>query len=573
MSSVAGARSLLGASDETFDHICDPCNFRGVQKQGTSYCKHCKETFCQTCADVHKGQTISRNHDLTPVSRLSVTATPPTTCNVLCDCSQNSAVVDYCQDHDDVICQSCCFTKHRACKTMSIGKMSASYQRGKFTVVAQKADMLNDETERILDERQSELKSNTKMTKDAKEDMRKYRQEINKKIDIMENEMLKEIDRRESKNRQHVDGHISSCTTTKQLLQSDLKLLNDAKKTADKADMFAADVKVSKRLADYERLLRDIRRESTSICLTFKNNDQILDMLSNTKSIGTLMEQTIEKTVFTDLKFENLKKKKVKISKDKNKPTIRGCTFMPDGKFILCDSGNENLKLLDKSFTPQDSLDLPSRPLGISMVNDTTAIITLPDQQQLQYIDVAPRLAAGRVIHFDKTCYDVRVVGSDIYVTCCRDGLFGGEGEVRILDKNGNLRRRLGVNQDNTFMFTAPEHLTVSARSDKIYVSDWGQHTLTCLKTDGTVIFQYKDPELRGPRGVCVDDEDNVMVCGVWSNNHHVVTSDGKKHSVILTSKDGIKDPISVAYRQTDKTLIVGCWGNDNLYVFQCVAK
>ena len=381
MSSVAGSTSLLGASDETFNHICDPCNFRGVQKQGTSYCKHCKEKFCETCADVHKGQTISRNHDLIPISKLSVTAAPPTTCNVLCDCSQNSAVVDYCQDHDDVICQTCCLTKHRACKTVSIGEKSASYQRGKFSVVAQKVDMLNDETDWILDERQSELKSNTTMTKGAKEDTRKYRQEINRKLDMMENEMLIEIDRRESKNRQHVDGHISSCTTTKQLIQSDLKILNDAKKTAHKSDMFAADVQVSKRLADYERLLRDIRRESTSISLTFKNNDQILDMLVNTKSIGTLVEQTIEKTVFTDLKFENLKKKKVKIPKDKNKPTITGCAFMPDGKVLLCD--NENLKLFDKSFTSQDSLDLPSCPSCVSVINGTTAIITLPGQQQL----------------------------------------------------------------------------------------------------------------------------------------------------------------------------------------------
>ena len=571
MSSVAGARSLLGASEETFDHMCDPCNFRGVQKQGTSYCKHCNETFCQTCADVHKGQTIKRNHDLLAVSRLSMTATPPTTCNVLCDCSQKSAVVDYCQDHDDVICQSCCVTKHRACKTVSIGEKSASYQRGKFTVVAQKADMLNDETDRILDERQSELKSNTKMMKDAKEDMRKYRQEINRKLDIMENEMLKEVDRRESKNRQHVDGHILSCTTTKQLIQSDLKILKDAKKTADKADMFAADVQVSKRLADYERLLRDIRRESTSISLTFKNNDQILDMLSNTKSIGTLIEQTIKKyALFTDMKFENLKKKKVKISKDKKSPVITGCAFMSDGNVLLCDTENENLKLLDKSFTPQDSLDLPSRPFGISLVNDTTAIITLPYQEQLRYIDVTPRLAAGRVIQLDKMCVGVRVVGSDIYVTC-HLGKAGGEGEVRILDKNGNLRRRLGVNQDNTFMFTRPCHLTVSARSVKIYVSDRDQDTLTCLKTDGTIIFQYKDPELRWPLGVCVDDGDNVMVCGSDSDNLHVVTSHGKKHSIILTSKDGIKYPRSVAYRQTDKTLIIGC--RENLYVVQCVAN
>ena len=92
-------------------------------------------------------------------------------------------------------------------------------------------------------------------------------------------------------------------------------------------------------------------------------------------------------------------------------------------------------------------------------------------------------------------------------------------------------------------MFNLPYNLAVSIKSNKIYVSDEGQQTVTCLKSDGTVIFQYKDQELIYPRGLCVDDEDNVIVCGGNSHNIHVVTAAGKKSSVILTNKDGIKYP------------------------------
>ena len=227
--------------------------------------------------------------------------------------------------------------------------------------------------------------------------------------------------------------------------------------------------------------------------------------------------------------------------------------------------------MLDKSFTLQKSLDLLSRPWDISVVDDTTAIITLPNNKQLQYIEVAPRLKPGRSLLLDKKCWGVQVVGSNIYVTCHKGGL-GGDGEVRILDKNGNLRKRLGVKQDETFMFTAPLYPTVTARSDKIYVFDWDQRTVTCLNSDGTVIYQYKDPELSQPRGVCVDDEDNIIVCGWNSHNVHVVTAAGKKHSVILTSKDDIMYPNSVAFRQTDNTMIIGC-PSDNLFLVNFVAK
>ena len=209
MSSVAGARSLLGASDELYDYICDPCNFRGIQKQGTSYCNNCEEKLCQTCTDVHKGQKISRNHTLVPVSQLSETSFS-TTCHVLCDCSQNS-VVRYCKDHDDVICQSCCVIKHRACKTLPIAEKCASYQKEKFAAVTLKANNLKDKAVEILNKRKFDIDSYTTMTTEAKDDMRSYRQDINKRFDTMEQCLLEDIDNRECRNRQEVNGHISSC--------------------------------------------------------------------------------------------------------------------------------------------------------------------------------------------------------------------------------------------------------------------------------------------------------------------------------------------------------------------------
>ena len=364
-----------------------------------------------------------------------------------------------------------------------------------------------------------------------------------------------------------------------QLLQTDLKILDDAKKTTDKVDMFAAEVKVSKRLAEYERLLRDINREAKSTRIKFRKNDAILDMLANITNIGTLEEQTtdsspLERNVFTRLQVKSMTKTNIKTSIDRHTPAITGCVYMPDGNIILCDWVNLNVKLLDKSFTPQDSLRLQHYPWNISMINDTTIITTLPDQpgQKLQFVELTPSLTLGRALQLDKQCYGAWVHGRDIYVTCHRGG-HGCEGEMRILDENGKLRKRLGVNQDNTFMFARPYYITVSAKSKNIFVSDANQNTLTCLKTDGTIIFQYKDPELQGPMGVAVDEQDNVIVCGADSNNIHIVTNDGKKHSVFLTSKDGISNPHSVAYRQTDQTLIIGCYNSNNLHVVQCVTK
>ena len=582
MSSVDGARSMLGGSEETFDNACDPCSFLGLQKEGTTFCINCQEKLCKSCTAAHKGQKITRNHELVPVSKLQKNMLPNQGASsiVLCDCSQNAGVAIFCQDHDDVICQSCAVIKHRACKTVAIGDKIASYQKEQFADVAQKAATLNDVADKILNERKSELESYSTMMEEAKGDLQKFRQDINRQIDQIEQAMLTELRDRKSRYRQEVDDHISSCTMTKQLIETDLKMLHAVKKSADKADMYAADVKVSKRLAEYDRLLKEIQRGFSSPSLTFRNNGQLWDLLININNIGTLVERHIEtekikRMAFTELKVKRHSKTNVRMSADRETPYITGCVIMPGDRVVLCDRYNNKLKLLDKSFKLQDSLDLPSGPWDISVVNDTTVIITLPDKKQLQYIEVAPRVKLGRVLQLDKMCWGVQVVGSDIYITC-HSYVFGfghNGGEVRILDNNGNLKKRLGVNQDKTFMFKKPYYLAVSVKSNKIYVSDAGQDTVTCLKSDGTVIFQYKDPDLTWPRGMCVDDEDNVIVCGGNSHNIHVVTAAGKKSSVMLTAKDGIKYLQSVTYRPTDNTLIVGCVDNDNLNVYKCVQK
>lgn len=200
------------------------------------------------------------------------------------------------------------------------------------------------------------------------------------------------------------------------------------------------------------------------------------------------------------------------------------------------------------------------------MFNSSTAIVTLPKKTQLQYIEVLPKLKPGRVLQLDQDCRGVEVADGEIYVTCIK-GASKGEGEVKILDLDGNVKRTLGIKEDGTFMFEFPYYPTVNVKSKRIYISDDVRDTVTCLKPDGTVIYQYKDTGLKSPRGVCVDDDDNIFICSRSSNTVHIVTADGQKQKIIPTVEDIY--PESVAYRHADDTLVIGCWGRDKLFVYK----
>ena len=272
-------------------------------------------------------------------------------------------------------------------------------------------------------------------------------------------------------------------------------------------------------------------------------------------------------TLFTEMTVASKSEVNIKMSGERELPYISGCTFMPNGDVVLCDFTNNNIKLLSDTFTIKDSLQLDYQPWDVSPVSSSSAVITLPYKNHLQFIQVMPSLKKlDRSINVGRKCWGVQVVEDLIYVTCNNDP---GEGEVLVLDMNGTITHRLGQPDKKPSMFSCPFYITVCPSTRKMFITDWDTAIVTCLMSDGTVVYQYKDAELRGPYGVCVDGGGNVIVCGCSSNNVQVIRADGTKCCTLLTSQDGVSSPYSVAYRQSDNNLILGCYRENNLLVYK----
>ena len=262
------------------------------------------------------------------------------------------------------------------------------------------------------------------------------------------------------------------------------------------------------------------------------------------------------KTVLLGRKVQSRSRVNVKAGDDTESPIITGCTVMTNGDVVLFDSFNKKINLLNSSGVLTGNMKLSSWPHDASVLDQTSVIVTLPVNKQLQVVEVYPQLKPGRVIQLDKRCWGVEVGKGELYVTC--HNYNPGEGEVRVLELDGKVKRRLGVNQDGSFMFTWPDYITVNSSGEKIFVSDQRTHTVTCMSVDGRVIYTYKDDSMIHPMGLLCDSEDNVLVCGRDSNNVQVLTADSKRYCTLLTESDGVMRPQSIAYRESDNTLLVG---------------
>ena len=191
----------------------------------------------------------------------------------------------------------------------------------------------------------------------------------------------------------------------------------------------------------------------------------------------------------------------------------------------------------------------------------------LTNNKQLQKVQVFPKMKAVSTIQLYRKCWGVAVSGEEIYTTYHND--YQGNGEMVVLDLQGNIKRRLGTNPDGSYLFNRPSYITISASGAKIFVSDGKTSTVTCLTASGTVIYTYKDGDMSWPEGLICDSDDNVLVCAWNSHNVHIIRPDGEKYRTLLTTKDGLSYPYSIAYKTSEDTLIVGCPHSDKLLLFK----
>ena len=76
---------------------------------------------------------------------------------------------------------------------------------------------------------------------------------------------------------------------------------------------------------------------------------------------------------------------------------------------------------------------------------------------------------------------------SHILILVCLDE---GTEKLRVLDRKGNIIRKLGVNRDGSYLFSYPFCLSVSAPSGKMsrVVIVYWDNTVTCLGFGGNVV-------------------------------------------------------------------------------------
>lgn len=386
--------------------------------------------------------------------------------------------------------------------------------------------------------------------------VRNFRLEVNQLLDELETKtgyQLKEIYSRNSV--QIGEDRLRCEALLKTLTQLDRELDKPLSPTNSESDIFVYIQRARKTFDDGVRVHPQVLRATLGRRITFVIDPAVEECLK--KMRDRCLGQFVYKYRMNEIN--------VRLEDDTETCVINGASVVTDERILMADWANRRIKLLDKFFSVVDNLQLEFGPNDVCHISTNEAMVSLPDDKALQVVKIDPKLSLGKKHDIGTECRGMEYWAGELYVICA--GLeHENPGHIRIYDNSVKLLRAIEHDHIDKSIFKVPMRITMSNDGSRLYVTD-GEKGIITLKRSGELLPVFDDPALKWPWGVCIDNSDQIFVCGSSSNNVLQIR-DNAKIGVVLTTEDGVKDPMCILFFPVGSRLIITTNKSDYIKVF-----
>lgn len=390
------------------------------------------------------------------------------------------------------------------------------------------------------------------------------RKRIDKLLDDMEKATILELEK--------------TCQRENSQMQEDNKIYTDlifsldalaGMLTVTKGDMdgeatiFIGTKRATEKIQEGERVVNFARHTTAADPIKYLPDGRIVGWLKSLRVLGTFTHQ---QKIYTGTFLE---RHDVSIADEFKDCDMFGSTLLDDGRLLLTDWDNKKVKLLDTSYKVVDQLVLLGHPDDVCSTNPQEAAVTLTMQKLIQFIKLVPKMYISRIIITEEHCRGIDYHDGQIYVAC---GGFKNEGDGKIVvyTVSGEHVKTIETNNFGQKIFTCPIAVTVVSDGRLIYVTD-GKRGIVTLTSNNDVVSVISTKDVSWPCGMCVDRNDNPLICNARSSN--VIQFCGfEKVAIVLTQKDGVRKPHSICYDPNNFRLIMTTHKSKFISVFQLSA-
>ena len=532
----------------------------------------------------------------------SVTQSVTSQSILACTMHSHKKLKYYCEDHQELCCSVCINVLHSRCDRVMFMKdeINLSWDRKICTQAIEALQGVRTSFEEIIDQNEKVHDSLEQKMKqiNTRKDMLKSK--IMSLLEDFERNCERQIDKCKKIAQRDLQMTIETCTDAIEDVEKACQLLKLASRSNMPHDVFVATRKVLCQKERYGLALSDAvshSRDMTIELLPEMNieNIETIDKIGSVtfKAIEMRFPESIVAAVSKIPKAEirspriirnvfsytpssptsTIRKPiihgrfNVRLADDKDLCENVGADFLPDGRVAVIDMKNCKLKIFDAKFRNGISLQFRSGPRGIAVINPQEVAVSLPDENLIAFVSISRKLKLVRSILTNVPCYGIRYYSSEL-VALCDDGF--STTEVQVLGLQGEIKKTFTMNKTGKAALKNPWYLALNPDGQRFYITDRGR--LVCLDVSGSLMFEYKDDSLDNARGITIDSQGQLYVCGTNSNTIHEVTADGNTGKVLVSDTD-ISAPQAVCYNDEKRILLVTSVGSEIVTLFKMVSS
>lgn len=496
-----------------------------------------------------KGRRVSRKLPKQP-------GTEPTL-ELFCKEHKDKRLDLFCGDHEEPCCISCLTANHKTCYSVLTLEEAAKGIAKKQTTLdlLNRLKDINQLVENILEDKKANINDLEKQKEWIEKEVDQLKEDITVHLDKLVSKLRDDISLLHKKQMEDLKSQLERCEKRHRVVTNCQKVFDACLKHASDIHMFIEINKLKSILNEQEEYLSINQSEFNRIDYEFEifqgNLKDCLQSLGSVKintapSVRTveIKNAPIRSTASVSLKNcvpHEVKTLSLKIGK--NNTIVRGGIFFPDGRLLLADHANSRLCLFDEQFEMEMELQVPGNPWDLSLMGHKKAAFTIPNKScsLIQILDLES-MKIEKELRFPGKLYGLTYVDGYFVVTTDTEFTFyhHGKSSVLVLDQEGNIVRTLSQGK-------VVQHVRAVSK-DRIYYTNWESNTVHCMTLEGEELFHFTHGDLCRPRGLTLDREGNIYVCGLWSNSVFQFSPDGEYLRTILDKRDGTLSPEAIGF-------------------------
>ncbi|XP_062571304.1 tripartite motif-containing protein 2-like [Saccostrea cucullata] len=550
----AKALSLLNAR-------CDVCDI-DIPSKAENRCLECDQNLCQNCSRTHLKMTSSKEHHLMTVNFPEKPLTPAVMTKVFCDKHKTEELSFYCQVCDGPICLRCKVTSHENHSTKDLSDVAAETRQFLGVKLSEAKSFLPTVHEQLNEINRYE----DHLTQSKQQIVKKINEratDLHSRIDKISNSMLNDIEAEFRVEMSRVDSQ-------RRALGKAGKALSSQFHAANQVVYFGSDAEIARNKQVLSKRLEKLTKKSdgrviTKLDLAFFPSSSLEGKIEDIFGSLSTARPPVDDTKVTEVSVFQV---------DDTFKVVSSICPREDGEAWITSGWKPEIHLFSVQGTRLKTENAGRNIDTIVMSHDGSIVVSCSDKRQilkgrngLDFSVIATVSTYPRGIAINNKDEVFVCTGQSLAFQDYKDG---HRNKVLRYSLDGSL---LGEFGDPSSEFLYPLRVVCNITGD-VVVSDCQKRRITIHRQDGYIKFSYTGTETENlrspfePRGVTCDSRGFIYVTDNANDAVHLLDHTGKFVRLLLTTKDEIYGPYSVAI-DSKNNLWVGC-RDATVKIFHC---